>query len=170
MINSYSVMCSSEMNDLKDIHLIKAYSITKTLNTNSKLTNSDKLLLCSKQLAYMKEYLYSINGINKLQYKAISKLVVVRIKHIFRSRVVCDNIPYRKNFFEKVMEFVKFPNVTNTHWDRLKIPSFFLGKRIKNALKRTHNWFRIQLNTCYSFIILANKYKTKIGGKIKWIK
>jgi ABC-type microcin C transport system duplicated ATPase subunit YejF len=158
MINTPTHMCMLETHDLKDIRLLKAYRITITLNTNMSLTNSEKLLLCSKQLAYMKEYLYSINGRNKYQYKVISKVVVRVESYVFRMVDICDKYLKRGNFFKKVVEKLIFHNVTNIHWERFYNPLFFLGKRVKNALKHTRNWIRKQLNSCRSYYILTNKY------------
>jgi hypothetical protein len=158
MINTPTHMCMLETHDLKDIRLLKAYRITITLNTNMSLTNSEKLLLCSKQLTYMKEYLYSINGRNKYQYKVISKRVVLRKWYIFRSLKICDKYLYRGNFFKKVVEKLIFHNVTNIHCERLRNPLDFSIKKLKNRIRSVFNRIRIHLNNRHSIIILTNKY------------
>ena len=146
-INMPTHMSTLETHDLKHPLILKAYQITITLNTNMSLTNSEKLLLCSKQLAYMKEYLYSINGRNKYQYKVISKRVVLRKWYIFRKSEVCDKYPYRGNFFKKLMEKVIFPNVTNIHWERLDFHILF--RRIRHI----YNTIRVRLHELKHFTI-----------------
>lgn len=161
MNKQISIYDDMEKSDLNHKYILKAHTITNILNSNSRLTNSDKLLLCSIQLTYIKMYLYSINSRNKYQYKAISKLEVLRKWYVFRKLKIRDKYRQSKNFFEKVMEFAKKPNVTKLHWDRIHIPHLFLGKIVKKLFRSTKNCIRIDLNKIISFIILINKYKTQ---------
>ena len=139
----------SQISHLNNRHLNNALRISTHLIEQDIESTHHKLSLLALQRYYMIKYLKSIRTRIERDNKKSQRLYSLRVEalysYVFRKlrsvvKYVCE-----LSKIQKVVEFIRFPNVTIVHWDRLRNPHIFSVKRVKNVIRSIYNTIRIQI-------------------------
>ena len=139
----------SEFEHLNNSYMDKLIRISTHLIRHDNIDNNSKLSLLALERYYMIKYLKSIRTRIERDNKKSQRLYSLSLRglysYVFRKLRSIVKYISEGSKLKRIKDFMRIPNVTNVHWDRLRIPHIFSVKRAKNVIRSIYNTIRIQI-------------------------